>query len=269
MTRGEGGWLLLPSAGLSPAILRQFAWRTPAGAGQRRAYRPPTQPRPALADHDDAVRPRTRRARGACVAAARLTPGGVETAHPLPVLLRAPGPHSIRAVPPPPEPATRGFRRQRRERHQAARRCSRRRSPPRVLMAAGAIAGTRVASRRRGGPGCAAGAARPSAPRANHPDRPSLPMTRRQAALATMGLRVCHGRSQQRHALRRCAGRRVAPRAPRSRPPHSHRDRRRDADKSARGQPRHAATSPAARSISAHFHWRKSVPHPVTEYSAV
>ena len=34
-----------------------------------------------------------------------------------------------------------------------------------------------------------------------------------------MGLRVCHGRSQQRHALRRCAGRRVAPRAPRSRPP--------------------------------------------------
>ena len=82
------------------------------------------------------MRPRTRRARSACVAAARLTPGGVETAHPLPVLLRAPGPHSIRAVPPPPEPATRGFRRQRRERHQAARRCSRRRSPPRVLMAA-------------------------------------------------------------------------------------------------------------------------------------
>ena len=32
MTRGEGGWLLLPSAGLSPAILRQFAWRTPARA---------------------------------------------------------------------------------------------------------------------------------------------------------------------------------------------------------------------------------------------
>ena len=126
-----------------------------------------------------------------------------------------------------------------------------------------------MASRRRGGPGCAAGAARPSAPRANHPDRPSLPMTRRQAALATMGLRVCPGRSQQRHALRRCAGRRVAPRAPRSRPPHSHRDRRRDADKSAREQPRHAATSPAARSISAHFHWRKSVPHPVTEYVEV
>ena len=82
-----------------------------------------------------------------------------------------------------------------------------------------------------------------------------------------MGLRVCHGRSQQRHALRRSAGRRVAPRAPRFRPPHSHRDRRCDADKSARGQPRHAATSPTARSISAHFHWRKSVPHPVTEYS--
>ena len=81
-----------------------------------------------------------------------------------------------------------------------------------------------------------------------------------------MGLRVCHGRSQQRHALRRSAGRRVAPRAPRFRPPHSHRDRRCDADKSARGQPRHAATSPTARSISAHFHWRKSVPHPVTEY---
>ncbi len=68
---------------------------TAPGAGptpsKRRAYRPPTQPRPALADHDDAVRPRTRRARSACVAAARLTPGGVETAHPLPVLLRAPG----------------------------------------------------------------------------------------------------------------------------------------------------------------------------------
>ena len=30
MTRGEGGRLLLPSAGLSPAILRQFAWRTNA-----------------------------------------------------------------------------------------------------------------------------------------------------------------------------------------------------------------------------------------------
>ena len=211
------------------------------------------------------MRPRTRRARSACVAAARLTPGGVETAHPLPVLLRAPGPHSIRAVPPPPEPATRGFRRQRRERHQAARRCSRRRSPPRVPHGGGAVAGTRVVSRRRGGPG-RRGAARPSAPRANQPDRPSLPMTRRQAALATMGLRVCHGRSQQRHALHRSAGRRVAPRAPRFRPPHSHRDRRRDADKSARGQPRHAATSPTARSISAHFHWRKSVPHPVTEY---
>ena len=28
MTRGEGGWLFLPSAGLSPAILRQLAWRT-------------------------------------------------------------------------------------------------------------------------------------------------------------------------------------------------------------------------------------------------
>ena len=200
-----------------------------------------------------------------CVAAARLTPGGVETAHPLPVLLRAPGPHSIRAVPPPPEPATRGFRRQRRERHQAARRCSRRRSPPRVPHGGGAVAGTRVVSRRRGGPG-RRGAARPSAPRANQPDRPSLPMTRRQAALATMGLRVCHGRSQQRHALHRSAGRRVAPRAPRFRPPHSHRDRRCDADKSARGQPRHAATSPTARFISAHFHWRKSVPHPVTEY---
>ena len=62
--------------------------------------------------------------------AARLTPGGVETKRsPLPDLLRASGPHSIRAVPPPPEPPTRGFRRQRRERHQAARRCSRRRSP--------------------------------------------------------------------------------------------------------------------------------------------
>ena len=128
-----------PRGGHPQGVRRQphpAGGRHPAGAGQRRAYRPPTQPRPALADHDDAVRPRTRRARGACVAAARLTPGGVETAHPLPVLLRAPGPHSIRAVPPPPEPATRGFRRQRRQRHRAARRGSRPRSPPRVLMAA-------------------------------------------------------------------------------------------------------------------------------------
>ena len=123
------------------------------------------------------------RTRGACVAAARLTPGGVETAHPLPVLLRAPGPHSIRAVPPPPEPATRGFRRQRRERHPAARRCSRRRSPPRVLMAAApspgpawprAAVGDRDAPREPPDPS--------APPRANHPDRPSLPMTRRQAA---------------------------------------------------------------------------------------
>ncbi len=30
MTRGEGGRLLLPSAGLPPAVLRQLAWRTPA-----------------------------------------------------------------------------------------------------------------------------------------------------------------------------------------------------------------------------------------------
>ena len=29
MTRGEGGRLLLPSAGLPPAVLRQLAWRTP------------------------------------------------------------------------------------------------------------------------------------------------------------------------------------------------------------------------------------------------
>ena len=137
--------------------------------------------------------------------------------------------------------------------------------PPRVLMAAAPSPGP-AWSRAAAGDRVRCGAARPSAPRANQPDRPSLPMTRRQAALATMGLRVCHGRSQQRHALRRSAGRRVAPRAPCSRPPHSHRDRRRDADKSARGQPRHAATSPTARSISAHFHWRKSVPHPVTEY---
>ena len=30
MTRGEGGRLLLPSAGLPPAVLRQFAWHTTA-----------------------------------------------------------------------------------------------------------------------------------------------------------------------------------------------------------------------------------------------
>ena len=49
MTRGEGGWLLLPPAGLSPAILRQLAWRTlaqpptpngpTAAACARRAFR--------------------------------------------------------------------------------------------------------------------------------------------------------------------------------------------------------------------------------------
>ena len=30
MTRGEGRRLLFPSAGLSPAVLRQFAWHTTA-----------------------------------------------------------------------------------------------------------------------------------------------------------------------------------------------------------------------------------------------
>ena len=63
MTRGEGGWLFLPPAGLSPAILRQFAWRTPAGPRQRRAHRPPAQPRPASADRCDVARRRTRRPR--------------------------------------------------------------------------------------------------------------------------------------------------------------------------------------------------------------
>ena len=102
-----------------------------------------------------------------------------------------------------------------------------------VLMAAAPSPGPAWPRERRGGPGCAAGAARPSAPRANasRTDR-RTPTTRRQAVLATMGLRVCHGRSQPRHALRRSAGRRVAPR---SRPPHSHRDRRRDAVANLRG----------------------------------
>ena len=63
MTRGEGGWLFLPPAGLSPAILRQFAWRTPAGPRQRRAHRPPTRPRPASADRRDVACRRTRRPR--------------------------------------------------------------------------------------------------------------------------------------------------------------------------------------------------------------
>ena len=117
------------------------------------------------------------------------------------------------------------------------------------------------------GTGVRRGAARPSAPRANQPDRPSLPMTRRQAALATMGLRVCHGRSQPRQALRRSAGRRVAPRAPRSRPPHSHRGptlRCRQicagTTSSCSNFPRRVGSFPP---IST---WRKSVPHPVTEY---
>ena len=43
MTRGEGGRLRLPSAGLSPAILRQFAWRTTA---PRRTRRNPPLPEP-------------------------------------------------------------------------------------------------------------------------------------------------------------------------------------------------------------------------------
>ena len=63
MTRGEGGWLFLPPAGLSPAILRQFAWRTPAGPRQRRAHRPPARPRPASAARRDVACRRTRRPR--------------------------------------------------------------------------------------------------------------------------------------------------------------------------------------------------------------
>ena len=61
--------------------------RHPAGAGQRDADRPPTPPRPALADHHDAVRPRARRARSAGTAATLLR------GKPLP--LRGPGPHSL------------------------------------------------------------------------------------------------------------------------------------------------------------------------------
>ena len=183
---------------------------------------------PALADHDDAVRPRTRRARSACVAAARLTPGGVETAHPLPVLLRAPGPHSIRAVPPPPEPATRGFRRQRRERHQAARRCWRRRSPPRVLMAAApspgpawsrAAAGDRGAPRSRQTP---RSASEPAGPTVAADDAPTSCLGDNGTASLPWALSTATCSAQ----VRRPASR---PRAPRSRPPHSHRDRRCDA----------------------------------------
>ena len=155
-------------------------------------------------------------------AAARLTPGGVE-------LIRFPsssGPHSIRAVPPPPEPATRG----RRQRHAT-----------RQLAAVRGVGPRRVSSwwrRRRRDPrgltGVRRGSARPSAPRANQPDRPSLPMTRRQAALATMGLRVCHGRSQPRHALRRCE----SPLVPLVSGLLTATETDADADKSARGQPR-------------------------------
>ena len=52
MTRGEGGWLLLPSAGLSPAILRQFAWRTTprATAAGRHGDAPDPPGAKALAD---------------------------------------------------------------------------------------------------------------------------------------------------------------------------------------------------------------------------
>ena len=101
MTRGEGGWLLRRTlTGHPPPVCLACPASVPPA---------PTPPRPARADHDDAVRPRTRRARGACVAAARLTPGGVETAHPLPVLLRAPGPHSIRPSRRRPSPRPVGF----------------------------------------------------------------------------------------------------------------------------------------------------------------
>ena len=40
MTRGEGGRLLLPSAGLPPAVLRQLAWRTPGSARRPRLFQP-------------------------------------------------------------------------------------------------------------------------------------------------------------------------------------------------------------------------------------
>ena len=49
--------------------------RHQAGAGQRDAHHPPTQPRPPFADHHDAVRPRARRTRSACAAATLLTAG--------------------------------------------------------------------------------------------------------------------------------------------------------------------------------------------------
>ena len=50
------------------AALREQVRRSPVVTPDETRW-PPTQPRPALADHDDAVRPRTRRARSSRAAA--------------------------------------------------------------------------------------------------------------------------------------------------------------------------------------------------------
>ena len=178
--------------------------------------------------------PRTRRARGACVAAARpLTPGGVETAHPLPVLLRAP-PARTQSAPSRRrrEPATRGFRRQRRlppGSSAAVRGVGPRRVSP--ALAACAIAGTSVASRRRGGPGLTPREPPDPAPRERTTRTgPSPPMTRLTSCLGDNGTASLP--SSPIDMLEGDAGRRVAPRAPRSRPPHVPQRPRRDADKS-------------------------------------
>ena len=215
MTRGEGGWLLLPSAGLSPAILRQFAWRTPAGVGQPRAYRPPTQPRPALADHDDAVRPGTRGARSSCAPATLLTGGKL-----VPCGSRSALTHLTPSRPQPPAPATRGFHR--RTDGNAHKTLAAVRN-----VRSGRVPRLRGRHRRRPAglapPGVAVRPARPAC-RPRQPGRLTVPI--RQNRPATIdNLRKAHLAT--------------------------------------------AVTSRRPGPFRSHFHWRKPIEHPVTEYKII
>ena len=140
MTRGEGGWLFLPSAGLSPAILRQLAWRT--SPSPRRDRRTPT-PCPERHQGRECERARlSPRAPGA--ARARDVPADSMTAFPLQSprtrarehtidIGRVSSPGTVAYQIPTPRPQ-RGVRNRRPSRHHraaSARRCVARSTPAR------------------------------------------------------------------------------------------------------------------------------------------